>query len=66
VLLDPRSVGSADYNQGRRHGENGAGGRRTDVDYEGLECFGLDVLLIVVGGLLVVLLKQTVFHAVPQ
>jgi uncharacterized membrane protein YdjX (TVP38/TMEM64 family) len=30
--------------------------------YEGLERFGLDVLLIVVGGLLVVLLKQTVFH----
>ena len=30
--------------------------------YEGLERFGLNVLLIVVGGLLVVLLKQTVFH----
>jgi hypothetical protein len=30
--------------------------------YEGLERFGLDVLLIVDGGLLVVLLKQTVFH----
>jgi hypothetical protein len=30
--------------------------------YEGLERFSLDVLLIVVGGLLVVLLKQTVFH----
>jgi len=29
--------------------------------YEGLERFGLDVLLLVVGGLLVVLLKQTVF-----
>jgi uncharacterized membrane protein len=30
--------------------------------YEGLERFGLDVLLIVVGGVLVVLLKQTLFH----
>ena len=30
--------------------------------YEGLERFSPDVLLIVVGGLLVVLLKQTVFH----
>ncbi len=30
--------------------------------YEGLERFGLDVLLIVVGGVLVVLLKQTIFH----
>jgi hypothetical protein len=30
--------------------------------YEGLERFGLDVLLIVAGGMLVVLLKQTIFH----
>ena len=30
--------------------------------YEGLERFGLDVLLIVAGGVLVVLLKQTIFH----
>jgi len=30
--------------------------------YEGLERFGLDVLLIVLGGVLVVLLKQTIFH----
>ena len=30
--------------------------------YEGLERFGPDVLLIVVGGLLGALLKQTVFH----
>ncbi len=30
--------------------------------YEGLERFGLDVLLIVVGGVLVVLLKQIIFH----
>ena len=30
--------------------------------YEGLERFGLDVLLIVAGGVLVVLLKQTILH----
>ena len=60
ALLDPRSVGSADDNRGRRHGGNGAG--EPTLMYEGLERFGLDVLLIVDGGLLVVLLKQTVFH----
>jgi len=30
--------------------------------YEGLERLGLDVLLIVVGGMIVVLLKQIIFH----
>jgi uncharacterized membrane protein len=30
--------------------------------YEGVERFGLDVLLIVVGGVFVVLLKQIIFH----
>jgi hypothetical protein len=30
--------------------------------YEGLKRFGLDVLLIVAGGALVVLLKQIIFH----
>ena len=59
-FCDPRSVGSADDNRGRRHGGNGVG--EPTLMYEGLERFGLNVLLIVVGGLLVVLLKQTVFH----
>jgi hypothetical protein len=30
--------------------------------YEGLERLGLDILLIVVGGMIVVLLKQIIFH----
>lgn len=33
-----------------------------DLMYEGLERFSLDVLLIVVGGIIVVLLKQIIFH----